>query len=436
MSSAVRRYAEKVADPLTFISSSSKAVPRQQHWLPFQLIKSLTLGCDFVIILLASIVSGGGYHWLALDSFGDINTFLAIGGLVFANFFALTSAQQNYHPTNLINVARQFRYVTINWLFIFFMLTALAFALKSSDSFSRGAALSFLVLGWMSVLGFRLALSRRLMRSLADGSFAQKKVVLISERGQQSASQALAQLRQCGYLPVKTFELTSAEIDAAGVSRSLSQKIENILSTSQREAADYVFLLLKWDRPQLINSIVCMLRALPIPVHLIPDENVSTFLAARAETLGRTFTVELQRAPLTAVERAVKRAFDVIVATTGMIVLAPFMLMTALMIKLDSTGPILFKQKRNGFNGSVFPIYKFRTMRVLEDGENIRQATRYDPRVTRMGRWLRSTSIDELPQLVERSAWRYVPRRPEAPRRGSQQRISSSGFELRVPPSR
>ena len=75
------------------------------------------------------------------------------------------------------------------------------------------------------------------------------------------------------------------------------------------------------------------------------------------------------------------------------------MLLTALWIKLDSPGPIFFLQTRNGFNGHAFRIVKFRSMHVLEDGDTIRQATRADPRVTKIGRWLRRTNIDELPQL-------------------------------------
>lgn len=142
-----------------------------------------------------------------------------------------------------------------------------------------------------------------------------------------------------------------------------------------------------------------MLRALPIPVHLLPDENVETFLSARGGNIGTTFTVELQRAPLSHSERTLKRTFDVMSAAAILILLSPLILLTALMIKLDSPGPTLFRQKRNGFNGSVFSIYKFRSMRVLEDGPHIQQATRDDPRVTRLGHWLRRTSIDELPQL-------------------------------------
>jgi len=134
-------------------------------------------------------------------------------------------------------------------------------------------------------------------------------------------------------------------------------------------------------------------------VHLLPDENVGMLLAARPGNIGTTFTVELQRAPLTKAEQAFKRTLDAIVAAMMVFLLSPLMLIAAALIKIDSSGPVLFKQRRNGFNGRTFAIYKFRSMRVLEDGESIKQATQDDPRVTRVGRWLRQTSIDELPQL-------------------------------------
>lgn len=372
---------------------------RLSHRMPFRLVELGTLLGDLAVILGAAVVSGAGYQKLVLEASGDIDTFLALGALVFANFFALTSAQQNYRPTNLINTGRQFRYVTLNWLFIFFVLTAVAFTLKIATNFSRGSTLSFFVVGLGSLLIFRLILARYLKGALAAGAFAEQRIILISERGQQSTSRALGELRQCGYKPVKTVEITSAEIESLGVTASLGQKLQNIVSASQSEHVDYIFLLLKWNNPQLINSLVQMLRALPIPVHLLPDENVETFLSARAGNIGTTFTVELQRAPLSRSEQLLKRAFDVVSATAILILLSPLMLLTALMIKLESQGPALFRQRRNGFNGSEFLIYKFRSMRVLEDGAHIQQATRNDARFTRLGRWLRRTSIDELPQL-------------------------------------
>jgi exopolysaccharide biosynthesis polyprenyl glycosylphosphotransferase len=94
------------------------------------------------------------------------------------------------------------------------------------------------------------------------------------------------------------------------------------------------------------------------------------------------------------------RVLDITGAALGLLVLAPLLVLVALMIALDSPGPVLFRQTRKGLNGRTFRIYKFRTMRVLEDGPVVRQATRDDARVTRVGRILRATSLDELPQLL------------------------------------
>ena len=116
--------------------------------------------------------------------------------------------------------------------------------------------------------------------------------------------------------------------------------------------------------------------------------------------LGENICIELQRKPLDSIELAIKRLMDIACASIGLIALLPLLFLTALAIRLDSSGPILFRQRRCGFNGEEFHILKFRTMSVMEDGQTIRQAGRQDSRVTRVGKWLRRTSIDELPQLL------------------------------------
>jgi exopolysaccharide biosynthesis polyprenyl glycosylphosphotransferase len=142
-----------------------------------------------------------------------------------------------------------------------------------------------------------------------------------------------------------------------------------------------------------------VLSVLSIPIHLLPDDNVAHFLANRTISLGTAWASEVKRAPLSPTEQVLKRAMDVSLASICLIVLAPLMALVAAMLRLESAGPIFFIQTRNGFNGETFGVRKFRTMRVAEDGLVIRQATRNDPRVTRLGRVLRRSSIDELPQL-------------------------------------
>jgi putative colanic acid biosysnthesis UDP-glucose lipid carrier transferase len=101
------------------------------------------------------------------------------------------------------------------------------------------------------------------------------------------------------------------------------------------------------------------------------------------------------------VQRSVlKRLMDVLGAGSGLMFLAPFLIFLAVLIRLESRGPALFRQRRTGYGGTIFKIYKFRTMRVVEDGEAIRQAQRYDDRTTALGAFLRRSSIDELPQLI------------------------------------
>lgn len=95
-----------------------------------------------------------------------------------------------------------------------------------------------------------------------------------------------------------------------------------------------------------------------------------------------------------------KRAFDVVVALAMLVFFAPSLLLVALLIRLESPGPVLFRQTRGGLNGRPFTIYKFRSMRCQENGETVVQATRADDRITRVGRFIRKTSIDELPQLL------------------------------------
>lgn len=386
-------------DPPSLPAGEATLSPRLPRRLPFRYVEPVTIFSDFLTILLTSVISGVGYQWIFLDTIGDVETYTATGILVFANFCALTIPQHNYRPTSLINFGRQLRFVTLTWWFICLALVGIAFAMKISGNFSRGATLSYFVIGWGCLVASRYFISRSLVRALEAGGFAESKIIVIAEAGHQQSSQALVDLRRCGYLPIKTYEITASEFGGTGTVESLREKLDDIISTSQRESVDHVVLLIKWSRNRFIDDIVHMLRILPIPVHLLPDKDVAQLLKNRAVNVGTAWTIELQRAPLTIMERSVKRAFDLICAIITAILLSPLMLITALLIKLDSKGPVLFRQKRNGFNGRTFVIFKFRSMRVLEDGKVVPQATRNDPRITRLGRWLRSTSIDELPQL-------------------------------------
>jgi exopolysaccharide biosynthesis polyprenyl glycosylphosphotransferase len=118
------------------------------------------------------------------------------------------------------------------------------------------------------------------------------------------------------------------------------------------------------------------------------------------ERVGGHYTLRLSRAPLTVKDRILNRAFDFAAASVLLVLAAPVLAVIAVAIKLDTHGPVLFRQRRNGFNQREFRIFKFRTMTTLDDGGVVRQATRNDQRITRVGRVLRRSNLDELPQLL------------------------------------
>jgi undecaprenyl-phosphate galactose phosphotransferase/putative colanic acid biosynthesis UDP-glucose lipid carrier transferase len=361
--------------------------------LPYFLIEVLAIGSDAVLILTASVLTGILYNLLAFDRIGPVEEFIGIGFLNFVIFSAILAARAAYRPQNLANLWKQLRETTAVWLFVFFVLLAVAFLFKASETFSRGATLTYFVVGLAGIIIWRLVVARFLVHALAVGAFAERKAILLAEEGQLAGSTVLEEINRCGYTLQNSISVTRA-------SMSSLKPVSDVLDISRRAPIECVFLLVSWDNPRLIDVLITQLRVLSIPIYLLPDRNVARFLNNRIVNIGNAWTAELTRAPLSAAEQACKRALDLLLASAALVILAPMMVLVSAWIKIETRGPIFFTQRRSGFNGRTFKIYKFRTMSVDEDGPSLRQATRNDPRVTNCGRLLRRTNIDELPQLL------------------------------------
>jgi putative colanic acid biosynthesis UDP-glucose lipid carrier transferase len=124
-----------------------------------------------------------------------------------------------------------------------------------------------------------------------------------------------------------------------------------------------------------------------------------SIIQGRLQDMNGVPVVGICETPFTGTNQLVKRISDIIIASVIIVLISPLLLAIAIGVKLGSPGPVLFKQRRNGLDGHEIVVYKFRSMRTMEDGEVVRQATRNDPRVTPFGAFLRRTSFDELPQF-------------------------------------
>jgi putative colanic acid biosynthesis UDP-glucose lipid carrier transferase len=300
-----------------------------------------------------------------------------------------------YKPTALLNWTAQVRALTVAWIAVFMFLAGCVFALKIGDTFSRVAIISFALVGLCGLITQRAFWRTILENGLASGKLSGRMVILISD-GQPVSSLQQFLLRH-GFRVRRHFVVSADHSHPSHFDDVISETI----SYARRSNVDEIFIATELQNWTTFRRMAERLRLLPLPIHLLAVGPWSELLRRPLSAIGNATVIELQRPPLNCFELLVKRTIDILLAGTTLITLLPVLALVAIAIKLDSTGPIIFRQTRHGFNGKPFQILKFRTMTVLEDGESVKQAERFDKRVTRLGSWLRKTSIDELPQLIK-----------------------------------
>lgn len=177
------------------------------------------------------------------------------------------------------------------------------------------------------------------------------------------------------------------------------RSLEDLVDLVRRQRVDEVFIALPWQAERRISALVERLGDLPVDLKLCPDRVGYAQAMVIGERLAGVPVATLHRQPIRDWGRLAKRTIDVVLGATALALLALPLALIALAIKLDSPGPVLFRQQRQGCNHDVFEMLKFRTMRHDPDAPFV-QARPDDARVTPFGRWLRRTSLDELPQLI------------------------------------
>lgn len=387
--------ARGVSVPTSALAELTAKRQRERKWLiSYRSVEQLALTTDVISIFATALLTGVLYHWETTASSGDILHYAASGAAVAALFLSITIGRSLYDPAELLDLKAQIQSVGLIWAGVFLFYAGVVFALKVGADFSRGAVLLFAI-GGLGVLSLeRLFWYLLLRRALSGEKFSGRNAVLIAQ--ELPDAEFLATLRKHGFELERQFLLPAEKSDAldsedvAQIAALLrdSPQIEEVLVTGELERFSDVIRRLS------------RLRNVPITVSFIPLGMSAKILTRPTHRIGDKICIELQRKPLNATELAIKRVMDIACALVGLITLLPLLLITALAIKLDSPGPALFRQRRRGFNGKEFSILKFRTMTVLEDGKSIIQAKPNDQRLTRLGKWLRRTSIDELPQLL------------------------------------
>ncbi len=373
-------------------------VRRARLPVDYSSVGGVAAALDIVLVLATSIGAGVAYHQFEFGDIGDLGNYLGAGLAVAALFVTSLHARRLYRMSMLLQLGRQLREVAVIWGFVFLLLTAIAFALKIGDVLSRGTVLLFFVTGLFAVTAVRVGFSRFVAKAVSAGVLRGKRVIVVGEPLQLSRQDVIGSLQRDGYI-VDQVVAVALNGDAEG-GVAVDEAVNDVVAFARHHPVEEIILAADWSHLKPVEDLSARLSLLPLAVKLLPDHNTRELLQRPVCEVGATLAVEMQRPPLTGLERFSKSLLDFSVAGLGVIILSPLLLIVALVIRLDSPGPALFRQKRAGFSGRPFIIYKFRTMTTLEDGAVVTQARRDDARVTAVGRLLRRTSIDELPQLL------------------------------------
>jgi Undecaprenyl-phosphate glucose phosphotransferase len=354
---------------------------------------------DVALIVAMSCATGIAYHLVVFGYPGNIASFIQVG-LLAASIFAISNLfRREYRLPNFFNFKPHGRRTVQLWNVTLICLLMFGFLTKISLDYSRGWIVLFYVTTLAALIVLRYVIVRITALARGAGLLSAQRIFLIGTGEHVGAFINRYEPWSLGINIVGCRFLTpvvgsaSTQVRGAVLDRDLTEAVVSVRSL----APDAVFVLLPWSATATIERCAEAFLALPVEIHLGPEQVLYKFDEAKLSTLGPVASLQLTRRALTRFEIIQKRMFDLVFAAAALILATPLLVLIAILIKLDSKGPIFFVQRRYGFNQQPFRIIKFRTMSTVDDG--VRQATRDDPRLTRIGRWLRRRNIDEIPQL-------------------------------------
>jgi Undecaprenyl-phosphate glucose phosphotransferase len=380
------------------IATGQTASSRHRSVFPCEAVPYVLATADSAVILLASLAGGICYHWLIESLSPNLFSLCAVG--LAASFIHTLRMGGNFYDFKTSSESPvEAGKIFASWTTTAFFLAFFAFLLKIGVNYSRGAFVLFFFIAPVGLILVR-KLSKTLLRmAAANGSIGRRDIIIIGDFNELAA---LAPADLLGFFGAEEPNRFVLSRDDDPVSRTANdvRVLNSAANYVRAEGAREVLLALPWGDAGRLEFVKEHIKALPVSARLLPDMRVRTLISSGSLENQQYLTIDIQRAPLNVLERFVKRAMDTVIAFFALVLLLPVLALTAVAIKLDGPGPVIFRQYRKGFNGRQFVMFKFRTMRVQENDGYIKQAARNDPRVTAIGKLLRASSIDELPQLL------------------------------------
>jgi len=296
--------------------------------------------------------------------------------------------------------ARSVINIIAGWLVLASLILFFGYATKGLSLYSENAVLTWL---WAAPMSLIVAngLFRLVAPLLLQAQGAKRAVIIgMNEQGAQLASRLAkspySHLKVLGFFDDRNL----ARLHAIGHDGPLLGRIVQVADYVKREQVNLIYISLPMATQPRILRLLDELRDTTASIYFVPDMFVTDIIQSRMETVCDMPVVSVCETPFTGSNGIVKRLSNIVLSLLILVLISPALLIIACGVKFTSPGPVIFRQRRYGLDGQEIVVYKFRSMTVCEDGSQITQASKGDMRITKLGRFLRKTSLDELPQFI------------------------------------
>lgn len=311
--------------------------------------------------------------------------------------FALTFPGRNRFRDNLIAAAVD---IIASWVTLVAILALCGYATRSLHFFENDVLLNWViatpVLQWLAVW-----IGKMMLKRLGSRPGARRSAVVVGagELGVKVA-RALAESADHGLDFVGYFDdRTDDRVHADAIAQRLGG-LRNVASYVTLNGIREVYITLPLGSQPRIIALLEQVQGTTASLFFVPDVFGISIIQGRLQDMNGVPVVGICETPFTGTNDLVKRLSDIVLGAIILVLISPFLIAVAIGVKLSSSGPVIFRQRRNGLDGSEIVVYKFRSMRTEDDGDVVRQATKQDPRITPFGAFIRRTSLDELPQFI------------------------------------
>ncbi len=383
----------KVIDKPRVVSPATKAAS-----IPLDAVVLTIRAVEFIVVIIAGLVAI--QLLVPPDVQGDVvySRIVFVGAVAFA---VLAETVGSYDVEAQFSLRKAWQRVATAWVTTTLFLLTLGFLLKTSDAVSREWAVGWFAGGGLALLASRLAMTIWVRRLKRRGTFNHRVAIFgAGAQGQRLADYILTTDKLTITIAGFYDDRQDGRVPVAAHGVPVRGNLAMLVDTIRAGHIDQVIVALPWSAEARLQQVVGRLALTPVRIRLAPD--LASFVFARRPVvlLGDLPVMTLFERPISGLDAWIKVAEDRVLASLALALFAVPMALIALAIRIDSPGPIFFRQPREGFNNQPFRVYKFRTMyHNRAQAIEITQASRRDPRITRVGAILRRTSLDELPQL-------------------------------------